>query len=218
VIDLIRRRMLEPQSGTAWMQFTLDFQPLPAILFETQWGRDAEPAAGDARALDTTSYGHNVEFGWLLLLACDLLGIPRNEVGDTVLPLFEHCLRYGIDWEIGGVFVDGAMQGPPVDRQKQFWQQAEVLVGMLDALLLTKETKYWDAFKNVHAFVFEHFVVDEVGEWYERLDRDGTPIDDALGHSWKISYHTVRSMIQTVARLDHLLSHEALRSGSGTKP
>jgi hypothetical protein len=29
--------------------------------------------------------------------------------------------------------------------------------------------------------------------------------DDALGHGWKISYHTVRSMIQTIRRLTMLL-------------
>jgi mannose/cellobiose epimerase-like protein (N-acyl-D-glucosamine 2-epimerase family) len=39
------------------------------------------------------------------------------------------------------------------------------------------------------------------GEWYERLDRTGAPIDAILGHAWKINYHTVRSMVQTIARL-----------------
>ncbi len=46
------------------------------------------------------------------------------------------------------------------------------------------------------------------GEWYERLDRFGVPIDDALGHAWKISYHTVRSMIQTVQRLKLIAASE----------
>ena len=62
--------------------------------------------------------------------------------------------------------------------------------------------EYWDAFENVRGFVFEKFVnLVGGGEWYERLDRAGRAIDDALGHAWKISYHTVRSMIQTVSRL-----------------
>jgi hypothetical protein len=33
------------------------------------------------------------------------------------------------------------------------------------------------------------------------VDREGRPIDAALGHAWKISYHTVRSMIQVERRL-----------------
>ena len=37
------------------------------------------------------------------------------------------------------------------------------------------------------------------------LDSDGTVLWDYLGHAWKISYHTVRSMIECVKRLRRLL-------------
>jgi mannose/cellobiose epimerase-like protein (N-acyl-D-glucosamine 2-epimerase family) len=58
----------------------------------------------------------------------------------------------------------------------------------------------------VYDFLFAKFVaMNAGGEWYERLDRAGNPIDDALGHGWKSSYHTVRSMVQTVHRLRALL-------------
>ena len=73
---------------------------------------------------------------------------------------------------------------------------------MLDAYALFRDEKYWQAFRNVHDFVFGKLVVMEAGgEWYERVDRSGKPIDDALGHAWKISYHTVRSMVQSIIRL-----------------
>ncbi len=198
---LIQKKMIEPETGTGWIQFALDFTPLPAIIFNTQWGRDAAPEDGVARPLDTTSYGHNVEYAWLLLHAYDILGHARLEATPLVEPIFRHCVEYGIDWEVGGVLVEGPMKGRPTDHEKQFWQQAEVLIGMLDAVVLTGDPKYWDAFKSVHDFVFRRFVVEEVGEWYERVDRLGKPIDSALGHAWKISYHTVRSMIQSVRRL-----------------
>lgn len=205
-IDLIESRMIERRSGTGGIQFTLDFDPLPAILFDTQWGRDAEPVEGTARPIDTTSYGHNVEFAWLLLHAFERLDLPLDEALPVVRPMVEHCVRYGIDWEYGGVFVEGPNEGPPSVLEKQFWQQAEVLIGMLDAYRLFGEPVYWKAFTNVFDFVFNRFIVKDAGEWYERLDRVGRPIDDALGHAWKISYHTVRSMIQTIARLDGLMN------------
>jgi mannose/cellobiose epimerase-like protein (N-acyl-D-glucosamine 2-epimerase family) len=64
------------------------------------------------------------------------------------------------------------------------------------------QPKYWLAFKNVYDFVFSKYVnLAGGGEWYERIDRQGAPIDDALGHAWKCGYHTVRSMIQTTQRL-----------------
>jgi mannose/cellobiose epimerase-like protein (N-acyl-D-glucosamine 2-epimerase family) len=204
-IELVTTRMLHPENGTGYIQFSLDFEPLPAILFELEWGRDAEPADGESQPLDMTSPGHNVEFAWLLLHTADILSIPRSNYGKAVKPLFDHCVNYGIDPEYGGVYADVTMNGSPLKTEKQFWQQAEVLVGMLDAYALFGDEIYWTAFQRVHGFVFEHFVHRAGGgEWFERVDRRGRPIDDALGHAWKINYHTVRSMIQTVARLDAL--------------
>ena len=201
-IDLLTGRMLHPNCGLGWLQFSLDFEPLPAILFSTQWGRDAAPEDGPARPLQYTSYGHNLEFAWLLLHAADVMGRARTDYEPIVRPIFEHSLRYGIDREMGGLFVEGPMHGPPTVTEKQFWQQAEAMVGFLDALALLGDEHYWSAFESVRTFVFDHFIAwDGGGEWFERVSRDGTPIDDALGHEWKISYHTVRSMIQTLIRL-----------------
>jgi mannobiose 2-epimerase len=201
-IDLIVTRMLHAQNGLGYIQFSLDFQPLGRILFETEWGRDAGPAGGEAQPLDMTSPGHNVEFAWLLLHAADVLGRPRAEYAEIVRKICDHCIELGMDEELGGVYADVPMARPPEKTEKQFWQQAEVMIGMLDATALLGDEKYWRAFRNVYDFVFDKLVVmDAGGEWYERVDREGNPIDDALGHAWKISYHTVRSMIQVVKRL-----------------
>ena len=211
VIDLLLHKMLHPEIGTGYIQFSLDFRPLPAIRFDVEWGRDAEPDDGAARPLEYTSYGHNVEFGWLLLHAADILGLSRRAYADAVRRICDHCIEFGIDRDFEGVYVEGPHDAPATAREKQFWQQAEVLVGMLDAYRLFKDEKYWKAFRNVYDFVFDKFVNwSGGGEWYERLDREGQPIDDALGHAWKISYHTMRSMIQVVERLRFL--DERLRS------
>lgn len=200
-IDLIITRMLHPEHGTGYHQFSLDFTPLPAIRFAVEWGSDQEPEAG-ALPLDYTSYGHNVEFAWLLLHAADVLGEPRSKYAEVVRRIADQCIAHGIDHELGGVYIEGPVTGPPADRKKQFWQHAEVMVGMLDAYLLLGDEKYFDTFRRVYDFTMKHFVCQEGGgEWYALLERDGTPLWDYLGHQWKISYHTVRSMIQVVRRL-----------------
>ena len=205
VIDLILNRMLRPD-GTGYVQFKMDFEPLPAILFAVSWGRDARPADGVARPLNMTSPGHNVELAWLLLHAADILGVPRQTYAGLVRGIMDHCIRIGLDHEFGGVYADTPADAPAAAHEKQFWQQAEVLIGMLDAYAMFGEGKYWDAFRNVYDFVFSKMVCMEAGgEWFERLDRQGRPIDDALGHAWKICYHTVRSMIETVRRLERLV-------------
>jgi mannobiose 2-epimerase len=206
IIDLILTRMLRPD-GTGYIHFTMDFEPLTAILFKVSWGRDATPADGVARPLGMTSPGHNVEFAWLLLRAADVLGLPRKTYADLVGRIMSHCIRIGIDDEYGGVYADTPSDAPATQCEKQFWQQAEVLIGMLDAYAMFGDEKYWDAFRNVYDFVFAKMVNMEAGgEWFERLDREGKPIDDALGHAWKICYHTVRSMIETIRRLEVLSS------------
>jgi mannobiose 2-epimerase len=151
-----------------------------------------------------------VEFAWLLLHAADVLGQPRGTYDEVVRKIFDHCVSYGIDWEFGGVFVEGPQDGPTRLTEKQFWQQAEMLVGMLDAYAMFGDERFWEAFCNVHAFVFSRFIhLAGGGEWFERLARDGTPIDDALGHGWKICYHTMRSMVQSTKRLRALLGRVA---------
>jgi len=208
VIDLILTRMLQP-AGTGYMQFSLDFEPLPAILFEVEWGSDEEPEDGVARPLSYTSYGHNVEFAWLLLHAADVLGRAREEYAGVVERICRQCCELGIDWDCGGVYIEGPTDAAPTVLHKQFWQHAEVLIGMLDAWELFGDERYWEAFCNVHRFVFDKFINRAGGgEWYALLDRDGSVLWDYLGHAWKISYHTVRSMIQVCARLHNLLEKQ----------
>jgi len=205
VIDLILTRMLHPGNGLGYVQFTVDWKPLAPILFATEWGRDAGQDDGSRGRLDSTSPGHNVEFSWLLLRAADVLGEDRRNYAAVVRTLCEHCIELGIDHDMGGVYADVPMTQPTQQREKQFWQQAEVLIGLLDAYAMFGDEKYWQAFRNVYDFIFTRFVaMDAGGEWYERLDREGRPIDAALGHAWKICYHTVRSMVETVRRLQHL--------------
>jgi mannobiose 2-epimerase len=196
--------MLDPQSGAGFMQFALDFTPLRAIRFDVEWGSDEEPEGG-SMPLDITSYGHNIEFAWLLLHAADILGQPRDTYKDVVRKICDQAITFGIDQEFGGIYIDGPMAAPTKNLKKQFWQQAESIVGLLDAYAMLGDEKYWAAFKNIHDFIFTKFINRPAGgEWYALLDRDGTPIWDYLGHEWKISYHTVRSMVQTVRRLKQL--------------
>ncbi|MBN2301047.1 MAG: AGE family epimerase/isomerase [Lentisphaerae bacterium] len=202
VIDILTTRMLHSLHGTGYMQFTLDFKPLPAIMFDVEWGSNEDPEDGVARPVDLTSYGHNMEFVWLLLHSADCLGQPRSAYKQIARRIGDHSLRYGIDAELGGVYIEGPVVSPPQNRRKQFWQQAEVLVALLDGFDLFKDDAYWRAFCNTHAFVFEKFInLPAGGEWRALLERDGTPVWDYLGDAWKISYHTVRSMIEICSRL-----------------
>ena len=78
------------------------------------------------------------------------------------------------------------------------------MIGSLDAYLISGDKKYWDAYNNVHRFVFEKVINQTAGEWYPLLTREGEPIWTHMSHSWKVNYHSVRAVIQSIRRLNEL--------------
>jgi mannose 2-epimerase len=209
VIGLLTNRIMHPIFGTGVPQFWADWRVAPQIKFDIVWGWDRFSEDGQKSAAeDNTSYGHNVEFAWLLMHALDILGVSHEQHRTQLLKSFNHAVDYGIDWEYGGVFVEGSHAGEVYDREKEFWQHAEVLIGLLDAYRVYHDEKYLRAYQAVHRFVFDHIIDHEVGEWKPLLTRQGQPIWTHMSHSWKINYHTVRAMVQSIVRLDKLLNAE----------
>lgn len=206
-IDLLLHRIIHPVYKTGIPQFYKDWTVAPQIKFDIIWGWDRFSAEGQkGNATDNTCYGHNAEFGWLLLHALEILKISPDEYRDLFRIIYDHTVDNGIDTDFGGVYVEGPHSGGVYDKEKEFWQQAEVLIGLLDAVRLFGPEKYLDAYENVHRFVMDKGVNKGVGEWWPLLSRKGEPIWTHMGHSWKINYHTVRSMIQSIERLDQLIS------------
>lgn len=205
IIELITGKILHPEYRTGIPQFFENWDVAPQIKFDIVWGWDRFTADGSkGNAQDNTSYGHNVEFAWLLMHALDILQIPYSRYESTIRKQFEHALADGIDWELGGVFVEGSHSGGVYDREKEFWQHAEILIGLAQACIIFDRDKFWPVYVNVHRFVFDKIINHQVGEWWPLLTRQGDPIWTHMSHNWKINYHTVRSMIETISRLKKL--------------
>ena len=204
VIELIFDKMVDKKTGTGISMFTTDWKPLPNSELETVWGSDRFDEKG--KATDITSYGHNIELGWLYLHALDILGTRNPETIKRVIPLFEHTYNRGVDWENGGIYVEGERNGAATETNKEFWQQAEALTGFLDAFIITRDEKYLDAFKNIHKFVFEKMINWDQGEWFPLLDKQGNIIWDYMGHNWKICYHTMRATVLVIKKLREILN------------
>jgi mannobiose 2-epimerase len=207
VIDILHRRINHPKYRTGIPQFFKDWTIAPQIKFEIIWGWDRFTGEGKkAHVTDNTCFGHNAEFAWLLNHALDILKIDKSSYQQDFRTIFDHTVNNGIDTEFGGVYVEGPHSGGVSDREKEFWQQAEVLTALLDAYIMFKDPRYWESYKNVHRFVFNKMINKGVGEWYPLMTREGVPIWTHMGHSWKINYHTVRSMIMSIERLNKILS------------
>jgi len=206
VIDILLYRIIHPVYKTGIPQFYKDWKIAPQIKFDIIWGWDRFTGEGKkANVTDNTAYGHNAEFAWLLIHALEILKIDPSVYRDTFRTIFDHTLNNGIDNEFGGVFVEGPHAGGVSDREKEFWQQAEVLTAMLDAYIMFHDSVFLEAYRNVHRFVFDKMINKEVGEWFPLLSRKGDPIWTHMGHSWKINYHTVRAMVLSINRLNKIL-------------
>ena len=206
IIEILLNRVIHPLHKTGIPQFFRDWSIAPQIKFDVIWGWDRFTGEGKKQNVsDNTCFGHNAEFAWLLIHALDVLRTNHDSYKPVLKTIFDHTVKNGIDNEFGGVYVEGPHSGGVYDREKEFWQQAEVLIGLLDACIMFGDEKYFQAYRNVHRFVMDKVVNKGVGEWYPLLTRSGDPIWTHMGHSWKINYHTVRAMIQSVRRLDRIL-------------
>ena len=206
IIHLIIDKILHPKFKTGIPQFFADWRIAPQIKFDIIWGWDRFSEDGiKGQAEDNTSYGHNVEYAWLLMRALEILQIRVSKFKDIIAPQYDHALKDGIDLEYGGVFVEGSHAGGVYDREKEFWQNAEMLIALAQACLIFDVAYYWPTYKNVHRFVFDKIINHEVGEWWPLLTRKGEPIWTHMSHNWKINYHTIRSMVETISRLEKLL-------------
>jgi mannobiose 2-epimerase len=119
--------------------------------------------------------------------------------------MLDHAIENGIDYEFDGVYVEGPHAGGVYDRNKEFWQQCEVMIGMLDAYLRFGTPKYLRTYETVHRFMFSKGINFDVGELWPLLTREGEPIWTHMSHSWKINYHSIRAMIQSKEKLDAIL-------------
>jgi cellobiose epimerase len=213
VIDVILTHMIDSESGCGGNQYDLAFNPIPAIAIRRTFNADREGAAV-ATPTDTTSYGHNVELAWLLVRADEVLGADAGTSElwgtryiDVVRRLVDHALKYGLDHERGGIYRDGPHDGPPFVRDKEFWQNAEVLVGFLEAFKLTGDARYAEAFLLTWDFVREHMINHELGEWMTLVSETGEPLVAAIGSPWKACYHSGRAVYEAVKRLDMVLAN-----------
>jgi len=208
IIDLLLTRIIHPVYKTGIPQFFGDWTTAPQIRFDIIWGWDRFTGVGTkTNVKDNTCYGHNAEFAWLLLHALSILRKDPVIHRDTFRTIYDHTINNGIDSEYGGVYVEGPHSGGVSDKEKEFWQQAEVLTALLDAYLMFGDERYWNGYKNVHRFVFDKMINKEAGEWFPLMTREGMPVWTHMGHSWKINYHTVRSMIQCIKRLDTIIAN-----------
>ena len=143
---------------------------------------------------DGLSYGHNVEFAWLMVRAENVLG--RKPSWDHFYALLNHALKYGYDYEHGGLYSRGFDDQPANDTEKIWWVQAEMLAALTDALKHQNNPRYETVLSRELQFIKTFQADPKTGIWLYSVTADGRPKDTTLANSWKANYHDVRGMLK----------------------
>lgn len=91
--------------------------------------------------------------------------------------------------------------GHIIDSHKEWWPQAEAVVGFYHAYQLTGEEAFRNAAARCWQFIEDRLVDREHGEWFWRVDREGRP-DMSLPKvsTWKCPYHNGRCCLEILRR------------------
>jgi mannobiose 2-epimerase len=149
------------------------------------------------------SYGHDIEGSWLLVEAAEALADAEllKEAKAMALRMAEAVLIKGVDAD-GGLFNEADGAGTLLDSHKDWWPQAEAVVGFYNAFQLSGDERYREAAVKSWQFI-EQFIVDrQYGEWLWSVNRDGSPSANLEKVSpWKCPYHNGRACFEMIERL-----------------
>ena len=144
------------------------------------------------------SYGHDIETSWLALECA--LALKDLDIVNRVRPW---ALAMGMAGN-EGLLPDGSLRYEKLtdgkfDDSRQWWVQAETVVGNLwlwkyhgETLSADKALKCWD-------YIREHLLDEKDGEWWWAVLPDGS-LDKAQPKAgfWKCPYHNTRMCLQVL--------------------
>jgi cellobiose epimerase len=149
------------------------------------------------------SYGHDIEGSWLLYEAALATGIESliSEVKQVALEIAEVTYTAAIDHKNGGL-LSGCDEAGKIINKKEWWPQAEAVVGFYNAYELSGEKKYLDAADSIWNYIQNHFADYKNWDWHNELSLDNTP-DKNMPKAgfWKCPYHNARACFEIFKRM-----------------
>lgn len=176
LIDEIRAHFVKPE-----LECVLENVGDNGEIIDTFDGRQVNP-------------GHSIELAWFLMEEARQRDLP--EVCELGRQILDWSLQLGWDQEFGGLYYFRDCYGLPSAEywhdMKFWWPHAETIIATLLAWRLTGEERYWNSFRQVRDWSYQHFADPEFGEWFGYLHRDGTLSSTIKGNQWKGPFHLPR--------------------------
>jgi len=180
LVEIFQEHIIDPE--------TFHFK----LFFDEQWHSTK----------DIISFGHDIEGSWLLCEAVEVLDKPEqvSQVKEIALKMAEAVYEQGLDGD-GGLFYE-ARGTDIINKNKEWWPQAETVVGFLNAYELSGRKHFLRAALDCWKFIEQYIVNKTHGEWFWRVSHDGTPdLQEPKVSEWKSPYHNSRVCLETIRRL-----------------
>jgi len=149
------------------------------------------------------SWGHDIEGSWLMHKAALSTGNDKliNEVKNAAIDIADVIFVKALDYKNGGILSGTDHKGNLITK-KEWWPQAEAVVGFLNTYLLTGGQKYLNAATSIWEYIKNYFIDNTNGEWYNELDAENKPIANMpKAGFWKCPYHNARACFEIINRL-----------------
>lgn len=108
---------------------------------------------------------------------------------------------------VDGVAPDGSMnyeldmKTKKTQTRKEWWVQAEAMVGFYNAYQLTGKVNFLQKSEDAWNYIQKYMIDHDTGEWYGDLDADHKIISGAKVTFWKCPYHNGRACMEMWRRL-----------------
>jgi mannobiose 2-epimerase len=175
-------------------------------MFHMDWREAVERTNG------LCNYGHVTEAGWFIAKLAAYTGDERQ--ARLARGLVDWAVERGFDREKGGLYDYGRPTGEVARYFKVWWNQAELLGALAFLYRITGQPSYLDVLEKHISFIDQYVLDGEYGEWYPRLNADGTipksgdgPSDNK-GSRWKSPYHVIQGLYH---------AHNDLRRAAGVQ-
>lgn len=154
------------------------------------------------------SFGHDIEASWLLQEAAAIID------DDIYLQKFTKLATNMAGVVANNVSTEGAVYNEyhrkinTLDFGKDWWPQAEAMVGFLNAYQNTGNIQFLQHSLKSWQVVNDYFKDSIYGEWHWGYDSSGNLMVREKAGFWKCPYHNSRACIEVANRIKHLLQSQ----------
>ncbi len=179
LIEVMTKKMINHQTWHQYLFLTMDWQS----------------------QRDIDSYGHDIEFSWLLVEAAEVLGDEAilKETERIAVNMAAVQLKEGIN-DKGAMMND--REGEHLNANLSWWVQSETVVGFLNAWHISGDKKFLDAAVRTWEWIKTNMIDREYGEWFGGVNAEGEPRRTGVkADQWRCPYHNSRMGFEVMTRI-----------------